>query len=179
MPKGRVGSIFPLDLREKRKAREWSRADLAAKLGVVPGYVAKLETGYRDISFPLALECAKIFGSITVDYAGERFVVGPQGMAPEPPRGEAIDAGMAKDELIGAAHAAADSMLAYSTAIRAGMRGNTGMLARLVSVARDLAQSASAFEVSLATQYPKFAGKAIAEGHALPRHWEATTDVAA
>ena len=47
-------------LRELRAAKEWSQADLAAKLGVSRQTVNAIETEKYDPSLPLAFKVAKL-----------------------------------------------------------------------------------------------------------------------
>jgi putative transcriptional regulator len=48
-------------LRDLRAAREWSQADLAAKLGVSRQTVNAIETEKYDPSLPLAFKIARLF----------------------------------------------------------------------------------------------------------------------
>jgi putative transcriptional regulator len=48
-------------LRVLRAEREWSQADLAAKLGVSRQTINAIETGKYDPSLPLALKVGKLF----------------------------------------------------------------------------------------------------------------------
>jgi len=50
-------------LRELRAEREWSQADLAARLDVSRQTVNALETGKYDPSLPLAFKIARLFNS--------------------------------------------------------------------------------------------------------------------
>ena len=50
-------------LRVLRAEREWSQADLAARLDVSRQTVNALETGKYDPSLPLAFKIARLFGS--------------------------------------------------------------------------------------------------------------------
>ena len=49
-------------LRVLRAERDWSQADLAAKLGVSRQTVNAIETGKYDPSLPLAFKIATVFG---------------------------------------------------------------------------------------------------------------------
>ncbi len=49
-------------LRVLRAERDWSQADLAAKLGVSRQTVNAIETGRYDPSLPLAFTVARLFG---------------------------------------------------------------------------------------------------------------------
>ena len=49
------------DLRERRAAREWSRGDLAERLGVSRQTINAIETGKYDPSLELAFRIAKLF----------------------------------------------------------------------------------------------------------------------
>jgi len=50
-------------LKVLRAARDWSQADLAARLGVSRQTVNALETGKYDPSLPLAFTIARLFGA--------------------------------------------------------------------------------------------------------------------
>jgi putative transcriptional regulator len=49
------------DLKERRAQREWSQADLAARLGVSRQTVNAIETGKYDPSLELAFRIARLF----------------------------------------------------------------------------------------------------------------------
>jgi putative transcriptional regulator len=49
-------------LRDLRAERNWSQADLAARVGVSRQTVNALETGKYDPSLPLAFKLARVFG---------------------------------------------------------------------------------------------------------------------
>ena len=49
-------------LRALRAERDWSQADLAARLGVSRQTVNAIETGRYDPSLPLAFTIARVFG---------------------------------------------------------------------------------------------------------------------
>ena len=49
-------------LRVLRAGRNWSQADLAARLGVSRQTVNAIETGRYDPSLPLAFDVARLFG---------------------------------------------------------------------------------------------------------------------
>lgn len=49
-------------LRDLRAERNWSQADLAARVGVSRQTVNALETGKYDPSLPLAFKLAQVFG---------------------------------------------------------------------------------------------------------------------
>jgi putative transcriptional regulator len=49
-------------LKDLRAERNWSQADLAARLEVSRQSVIAIETGRFDPSLPLALKIAKLFG---------------------------------------------------------------------------------------------------------------------
>ncbi len=49
-------------LRVLRAERDWSQADLAARLGVSRQTVNAIETGRYDPSLPLAFAIARLFG---------------------------------------------------------------------------------------------------------------------
>jgi putative transcriptional regulator len=51
-------------LRVLRAEREWSQADLAARLSVSRQTVNAIETGRYDPSLPLAFKIAKVFGAL-------------------------------------------------------------------------------------------------------------------
>lgn len=48
-------------VRERRTERNWSQADLGAKLGVSRQTVNAIETGRYDPSLPLAFKIARLF----------------------------------------------------------------------------------------------------------------------
>jgi putative transcriptional regulator len=54
-------------LRVLRAERDWSQADLAARLGVSRQTVNAIETGRNDPSLPLAFRMAKLFGALIED----------------------------------------------------------------------------------------------------------------
>jgi putative transcriptional regulator len=54
-------------LRVLRAEREWSQADLAARLGVSRQTVNAIETGRYDPSLPLAFKIARLFGKLIED----------------------------------------------------------------------------------------------------------------
>jgi putative transcriptional regulator len=49
-------------LRVLRAEKEWSQADLAARIGVARGTINFIETGKYDPSLPLAFKIARAFG---------------------------------------------------------------------------------------------------------------------
>ena len=49
-------------LKVMRAERDWSQADLAARLGVSRQTVNAIETGKYDPSLPLAFKIARVFG---------------------------------------------------------------------------------------------------------------------
>lgn len=49
-------------LRVLRAEKEWSQAELAARVGVARGTINAIETGKYDPSLPLAFKIARIFG---------------------------------------------------------------------------------------------------------------------
>ena len=51
-------------LRVLRAEREWSQADLAARLSVSRQTINAIETGRSDPSLPLAFKIAKVFGAL-------------------------------------------------------------------------------------------------------------------
>jgi len=51
-------------LRVLRAERDWSQADVAARLGVSRQTVNAIETGRYDPSLPLAFAVAKLFGKL-------------------------------------------------------------------------------------------------------------------
>ena len=53
-------------LREMRAAKEWSQADMAAKLEVSRQTVNAIETGRYDPSLPLAFKLARLF-KVTIE----------------------------------------------------------------------------------------------------------------
>ena len=60
-------------LRVLRAERDWSQAELAARLGVSRQTVNAIETGRYDPSLPLAFKIARLFGKLIED------VFGPEG----------------------------------------------------------------------------------------------------
>ena len=54
-------------LRVLRAERDWSQADLAARLGVSRQTVNAIETGRYDPSLPLAFKIAQLFGKLIED----------------------------------------------------------------------------------------------------------------
>src|SRR6185437_3308058 len=54
-------------LRVLRAERDWSQADLAARLGVSRQTVNAIETGRYDPSLPLAFKIARLFGKLIED----------------------------------------------------------------------------------------------------------------
>ena len=57
-------------LRVLRAERDWSQADLAARLGVSRQTVNAIETGRYDPSLPLAFKVARLFGKL-IEYVFE------------------------------------------------------------------------------------------------------------
>ena len=49
-------------LRVLRAEKEWSQAELAARVGVARGTINAIETGKYDPSLPLAFKIARAFG---------------------------------------------------------------------------------------------------------------------
>lgn len=49
-------------LRVLRAEKEWSQAELAARVGVARGTINAVETGKYDPSLPLAFKIARVFG---------------------------------------------------------------------------------------------------------------------
>lgn len=54
-------------LRVLRAEKEWSQAELAARVGVARGTINAIETGKYDPSLPLAFKIARIFGKTVED----------------------------------------------------------------------------------------------------------------
>lgn len=67
--------IYPVDLRAKREATGWTQECLGNELGVSLNHVYRIEAGHRNISFPLALTCAELFGSLVVECDGRRYTI--------------------------------------------------------------------------------------------------------
>ena len=70
-------------LRVLRAERDWSQADLAARLGVSRQTVNSIETGRYDPSLPLAFKIARLFGKLIEDVfepegAGQDQDTGPR-----------------------------------------------------------------------------------------------------
>jgi len=71
-------------LRVLRAEREWSQADLAARVGVSRQTINAIETGRYDPSLPLGMKIARVFG-VQVEQAF--FLdVSETGTSGEPPR---------------------------------------------------------------------------------------------
>lgn len=51
------------DIRQRRRERSWSQAELAARLGVSRQTVIALERGKYDPSLPLAFKISTAFGA--------------------------------------------------------------------------------------------------------------------
>ena len=68
-------NIRPLDLSEKRKAYNLTQQILADKLGISRVHLARIESGMRDISFPIALDCVALFGSLKIGYKGNLYTI--------------------------------------------------------------------------------------------------------
>ena len=49
-------------LRVLRAEKEWSQAELAARVGVARGTINAIETGKYDPGLPLAFKIARVFG---------------------------------------------------------------------------------------------------------------------
>ena len=72
-----TGEIFPVDLRRKRRAAELTQEELGEEFGVVRAHINRIENGVRNLPFPIALECARRFGSLTIRYNDELFTLRP------------------------------------------------------------------------------------------------------
>lgn len=68
------------DLRERRAARGWSQAEVAAALGVSRQSVISIEKGHFDPSLPLAFRIAALFEAPLE----EIFTPSPQDLGAEP-----------------------------------------------------------------------------------------------
>lgn len=68
-------NISPVNLKELRRLHKLTQTDLASRLNVSFDYISRIERGIRNISFPLALECAKLFGSIRVSYNEQIYTI--------------------------------------------------------------------------------------------------------
>lgn len=156
--------VVALDLKAKREAMGLTQERLAKLLGLSSGNTVYLiESGLRNLSFPVALRCAKLFGSVSVSFNGETFVLTPEGMFPAGDAStydDSIDAGTAKDELAATAGEVIPQLTGHAMAVRAAQKGKPDMLARLVEGVRDLRQRAATYEHAL-RKYP-FAGQAFA-----------------
>jgi transcriptional regulator with XRE-family HTH domain len=71
---------FSQRLRELRKRRKLTLADLGARVGIDKTTIATMEAGKSAPSFPVFLKLADAFG-VTLDYLAGRDVI----VAPEPP----------------------------------------------------------------------------------------------
>ena len=63
-------------LRVLRAEREWSQAELAARLHVSRQTINAIETEKYDPSLPLAFAIAKLFGKLIEEVFGEEVVGG-------------------------------------------------------------------------------------------------------
>ncbi|MCL6450061.1 MAG: helix-turn-helix transcriptional regulator [Acetobacteraceae bacterium] len=68
-------TVSPVDLRNKRRALRLTQAELGRRLGLSGAHVYRLEAGLRSVSFPVALRCAELFGSLQVTYRGRGFTL--------------------------------------------------------------------------------------------------------
>ena len=59
-------------LKVLRAERDWSQADLAARLGVSRQTINAIETEKYDPSLPLAFAIAKLFGKLIEDVVEDR-----------------------------------------------------------------------------------------------------------
>ncbi|MGE5483048.1 MAG: helix-turn-helix transcriptional regulator [Bacteroidota bacterium] len=69
------GRIFPVDLREKRRAARLTQQEMATRLVVTRVHYSRIETGAANISFPSALACAELFGSLLVRCDGKLYTI--------------------------------------------------------------------------------------------------------
>ncbi|MGE5554035.1 MAG: helix-turn-helix transcriptional regulator [Betaproteobacteria bacterium] len=69
------GRIVPVDLRERRRAAGLTQQEMAGKLAVTRVHYSRIETGAANVSFPSALACAELFGSLVVECDGERYTI--------------------------------------------------------------------------------------------------------
>lgn len=60
MAHGSLGSMT-LRLKELRKSRKWTQADLASMLGISPSHVSEMEKGKKNPSRPLLEQLAALF----------------------------------------------------------------------------------------------------------------------
>src|SRR5690606_9204918 len=67
--------IVPVDLKQKRKAAGITQQELANRFGVERETIVRAENGSVSVSFPLALEYARAFGSITIKQGDDTFVL--------------------------------------------------------------------------------------------------------
>lgn len=65
--------VIPVDLKEKRKQAGLTQSELAERLGVERETIVRAEND--SVSFPLAIEYARLFGSITIRKGDTAFVL--------------------------------------------------------------------------------------------------------
>lgn len=65
--------VIPVDLKDKRKQAGLTQSELAERLGVERETIVRAEND--SVSFPLAIEYARLFGSITIRKGGDTFVL--------------------------------------------------------------------------------------------------------
>ncbi len=60
------------NLRHLRKAKGYTQAELAEKVGLTQSMLARLERGTRALSLPLAMDIAEILECSVLDFVKER-----------------------------------------------------------------------------------------------------------
>lgn len=68
-----------IDLAEKRKAAGHTQAELGELLGMTNVHLSRIETGTRTIPLPVLLDCVALYGPLTIEYRGQRYLVGERG----------------------------------------------------------------------------------------------------
>ena len=74
-------TVRPIDLREKRRGLRLTQAELGRRLRLSGAHVYRMEAGLRSVSFPVALKCAELFGSLRVRHRGMVFTLSAGGEA--------------------------------------------------------------------------------------------------
>jgi len=68
--------VTGLQLQRVRTARQWTQAELAARLGVSQGYVCLIERGARPVPTPLAETLARVLDMLRAPDVDARVVEG-------------------------------------------------------------------------------------------------------
>lgn len=176
--------VIAVDLAERRKAYRkpdgsvLTQSELGEMLGGLTNvHISRLERGAANMTLPLALECVRIFGGLTIQYRGKRYLLTPEGFGPAPDDGEhavtrdldvgsaAIEQATESQEAISAIHRLPAVLRLYRANPETGRQA-------LVDLARDAicdpVTAAKAFEAALREQLPD-AGEVLAEAWALTR----------